>query len=79
MTKPTIYLAQVASKGSVARIEEGAGFVELVSFKSKKDPAEVCALAATKLRELADAFDRLATMPDPFQEKTQKKAMRVPK
>jgi len=48
-------------------------------FKSKKDPAEVCALAATKLRELADAFDRLATMPDPFQEKTQKKAMKVPK
>ena len=79
MTKPTIYLARVNEKGSVAAIQCEDQTIDLVSFKGKKDPAEVCALAATKLRELADAFDRLAAMPDPFNEKTQKKAMKAPK
>ena len=79
MSKPTIYLAHVAPKGSVAGLTSDSGHIDICVFKSKKDPAEVCALAATKLRELADAFDRLATMPDPFQEKTQKKAMKAPK
>ena len=79
MAKPTIYLAQVAPKGIVARVEDGGQSIELVMFKSKKDPAEVCSQAATKLRELADAFDRLATMPEPFQEKSHKKAMKAPK
>jgi hypothetical protein len=79
MSKPTIYFSSVPPKGSVAGLTSESGHIDLLVFKSKKDPAEVCALAATKLRELADAFDRLATMPDPFQEKTQKKAMKVPK
>ena len=79
MTKPTIYLARVNDKGSVAAIQCEEQAIDLISFKSKKDPAEVCALAATKLRELADAFDRLAVMPDPFQEKSQKKAMKATK
>lgn len=79
MAKPTIYLARVNDKGSVAAIQCEDQTTDLVSFKGKKDPVEVCAQAAVKLRELADAFDRLAVMPDPFQEKAQKKAMKASK
>lgn len=77
MAKPTIYLARLNEKGSVASITSDSGNVDLVSFKSKKDPVEVCAQAAAKLRALADSFDRLAAMSDPFNEKSQKKAMKA--
>ena len=66
-------------KGRVASIHIDGTSVDILSIKSNKDPAEVCAQAAANLRKLADAFDRLATMPEPFQEKTHKKAMKAPK
>jgi len=79
MAKLKISLSHLGDKGSVAKIEDGSNSTVLIDKKIDKNPSETCAKAATKLRELADAFDRLSLMPDLYLEKSQNKAMRVPK
>jgi hypothetical protein len=78
--KLNIQLAVWNNKGTSASIVNKEG--DSIQIGLKKTPGkadEVCRKAAEDLRSLADAFDRLAASENPFQEKAQKQAMRVPK
>ena len=79
MSKPKvrIRLARWNSQGAVAGInDDDMNDIVLVLNKSKQDPNAICKEAANRLRQLADGFDRLSTMDDPFKEKTQFAAMK---
>lgn len=66
-------------EGSVAQIEDDdMNTVDVYLSESSADPVATCQKAANKLRRLADAFDRLATMDNPYKESTQRRAMKKP-
>lgn len=46
--------------------------IDIVSCKSTKDPVSICLEAARRLRKLADDFERLSAIDEPFKEKTQR-------
>jgi hypothetical protein len=78
MAKPKIRLSLWNSDGAVAGIEDDdMGSIDLVLHKSRQDAKTICKAARDKLRRLADAFDRLSAMDDPFKEKTQREAERT--
>lgn len=78
MAKAKIRLAMWNSRGAVASISDGdMDDVDIVLQKVNRDPTKICTEAANRLRKLADDFDRLATMDDPFKEKTQREAAKV--
>jgi len=71
--KARIRLARWNFNGAVAGIEgDGMNDIDLVIHKSKQNPNSICKEAANILRRLADDFERLATMDEPFKEKTQR-------
>lgn len=64
-------------EGSVAQIEDGdMNTVDVYLAENSQNPTATCQKAAKKLRQLADAFDQLATMQDPYKESTQRLAMK---
>jgi hypothetical protein len=65
-------------KGSVAKLIDDEDNQELTLFtlKTSRQPKRLCQKSAAKLRKLADAFDRLAEMQNPFNESTQREAMK---
>jgi hypothetical protein len=78
MPKARIRLAMWNSQGAVAGIEDDdMNDINLVLHKSRQDPKAICKEAAKRLRRLADDFDRLSTMDEPFKEKTQRVAAKV--
>ena len=78
MPKARIRLAMWNSQGAVAGIEDDdMNDIDLVLHKSRQDPKAICKEAAKRLRRLADDFDRLATMDEPFKEKAQRAAAKV--
>jgi hypothetical protein len=62
--------------GSGASIKDDEGNNIVLATRNRRLPKQVCQKSATKLRELADAFDRLAEMENPWNEKTQREAMK---
>lgn len=72
-----IYLGQNSLGGLFAAIEADydGDSVTLYATRYKSDPRAACIYAAIRLRELADAFDRLSVMDDQFKESTQTAAM----
>lgn len=74
MAKPRIKLALWNDEGAVASIEDNMEDVDIVLHKTNRDPKVICLKAAKRLRKLADDFERLANMENPFKEETQKKA-----
>ena len=77
MPKARIRLAMWNSNGAVAGIEDDDMNVDIVLHKSRQEPKAICKEAAKQLRRLADDFERLATMDEPFKEKTQRAAEKV--
>ena len=76
MTRTKIRLSKWNAKGAMAEITDGCmDCVSIVGHRQKQDAKSICEEAASVLRGLADAFDRLSVMEDPFKEKTQKAAM----
>ena len=78
MKLPTISLAFYNTHGAIASIEgEDMEEVCVAVHSATRNPAIICGLAAQRLRKLADAFDRLATMDDPFKPATQRAAAKA--
>jgi hypothetical protein len=77
----SIYLAKLNRDGITAEIidEDEDDQLEIFSNYVTDDVEFMCRHAADRLRLLADAFDCLATMSDPFKEKTQQAAMAAAK
>lgn len=50
--------------------------IKIAGSSIKQAPRGLCLQAAHRLRRLAEAFERLAEMPEPFKEVTQRSAMR---
>lgn len=76
MSELSIALTEYKSNGLCAYIEkEGAGSLDLYIDTYSENAEEVCAMAARRLRRLADAFDRLSKMENPCNPGTQKAAM----
>ena len=77
----SIWLAKLNLEGITAEIinEDEDNQVPVYSEDFTDDVEFVCRHAADRLRLLADAFDCLATMSDPFKEKTQQAAMAAAK
>ena len=77
MSDLKIYLARYNTTGAIAAIEneDDDSDVTVHIARYNPDPRAACIHAATRLRELADAFDRLSVMEDPFKESTQIAAM----
>lgn len=70
-----IRLARWNSVGAVAGLaNEDHDSVDVVLHKSKQNPKAICLEAAKRLRKLADAFERLSEMDNPFKEATQRAA-----
>ena len=66
------------SKGAVAEIEDDdMNSIEIALNKDRQNPKAICTEAARRLRKLADDFDRLALMEEPFKAKTQLAAAKV--
>ncbi len=66
--------------GAVAAIEDDdMNSVDIYLATDSQDATTACQVAAMRLRKLADAFDRLATMDDPFTSKAHRRAMKKPK
>lgn len=81
MKKPHISLAHWNNdRGLVASVigDDGLSEVTLVERRSAT-PRDACLAAAGRLRELADAFERLADMDRPCCEKSHKAAMKKPR
>lgn len=73
-----IGLAMYNSNGATAFLEDDEGkTINVLTHSERRNPKQICRLSAKKLRSLADAFDRLAEMDEPFKEKTHKRAMRL--
>lgn len=80
MAKVSIRLAILNSTGSVASIEDNEGnMIDLVIRENRRDAKSICLKASEKLRKLADDFERLSVMEDPFKEKTQRAASKLQK
>ena len=67
----SIGLAIVNGTGVVARVYDGYDDVEIARVRHKIAPKPACLSAAKRLRELADAFERLAYTDTPFMPDTQ--------
>lgn len=75
MSELSVALCEYDSNGLCAYIEkEGEGSLDLYIDTYSENAEEVCAMAARRLRRLADAFDRLGKMKDPCNPDTQKEA-----
>lgn len=72
----TISVSKLIKGGSVASIQHHHEDIEISKLASDNNGQKVCRAAAKKLRELADAFESLATMDDRYQESTHKAAVR---
>lgn len=73
-----IQLLLLGDKGAVAGISDrDFNNVDIVVHKRKRNPKAICTEAAKSLRKLADDFERLSEMDEPFKEKTQRKAAKV--
>lgn len=78
MAKTKIRLALWNDKGAVAGIEDGdMNDVDIVLHKGKRDAKAICLEAAKRLRKLADDFERLSEMDEPFKETTQRAATKA--
>lgn len=72
-----IHLARWNRVGVVAGVEnEGGESVDVVLHKSTCNPKSICLEAARRLRKLADDFERLSAMEEPFKAATQRAAAR---
>lgn len=76
MPKLFVTLGKLNSNGIYAAIENGEGNdLAVYEHFSRRTVERACRESAKRLRLLADAFDILATMDDPFKIKTQNAAM----
>lgn len=78
MAEARIWLSLYNDKGAVAGIG-GSDLkeVDIVLHKGKRDPKAICLEAAKRLRKLADDFERLSVMDEPFRESTQREAAKA--
>ncbi len=76
MPRLCITMGELNSRGIYAAIEDGErNDVAVYEDNSRISVERACRESAKRLRLLADAFDILATMDDPFKIKTQNAAM----
>ena len=75
MPKLFVTLGKLNSNGIYAAIDSGENDLTVYEHFSRRTVERACRESAKRLRLLADAFDILATMDDPFRIKTQNAAM----
>lgn len=75
MPKLFVILGKLNSNGIYAAIHSGKDDLTVYEHFSRRTVERACRESAKRLRLLADAFDILATMDDPFKIKTQNAAM----
>lgn len=73
-----IRLSKLNVTGAIAEIEaDGGDTVTIVRYRNRQDAERICCEAAGRLRKLADSFERLAGMENPFHEKSHRAACRA--
>jgi hypothetical protein len=75
MPKLFVTLGKLNSNGIYAAIDSGENDLTVYEHFSRRSVERACRESAKRLRLLADAFDILATMDEPFKTKTQNAAI----
>ena len=73
--KINISLSLWNDRGSAAGLIGEFGSFDLVTLRNNSNASTACLQTAEKLKKFARAFEILATLPEPYKEKTQRRAL----